>query len=206
MRTWRSGEDLSTQSPGSMADAAGTAEGVDDELRVGADDVDFLVHGLAVGLDAEIDGHAEEVEVLVDEADGAEALVVAEAVDGVLVVEGRCAGAVDPLGEERRELLLALGLGHLFKVAGADGLVGVLAENSFEGGEEGLVADFAAEHVEDHGALFKGHGLELGREGLMRPDAGEGDGVVGERAGGDVLQGVAQGALAAFFFEYISSP
>ncbi len=201
MRTWRSGEDLSTQSPGSMADAAGTAEGVDDELRVGADDIDFLVFGFAVGLDAEIDRHAEEVEVLIDDADGAEALVVAEPVDGVLVGECGGAGAVDPLGEERRELLLALRFGHFFKVAGTDGLVGVFAENSFECGEECLVADFAAQHVEDHGALFEGHRLELGRERAHAADAGERDGVVGERSGGDVLQGVVQGAVAAFVFE-----
>ena len=102
-------------------DVAGTAEGVDDVLGVGADDVDLLVFGFAVGFDAQIDGHAEEVEVLVDFADGAEALVVAEAVDGVLVGEGGRAGAVDPLGEERRELLLALGFGDLHEFGGANG-------------------------------------------------------------------------------------
>ena len=100
-----------------------------------------------------------------------------------------------------RKLLLALRFGDLLEVAGTDGLVGVFAERSFERGEEGLVADFAAQHVEDHGALFEGHGLELGREGIMRRDAGERDGVVGQRAGGDVLQGGVQSALAAFFFE-----
>ena len=47
----------------------------------------FWFYGFAVGFDAQLDGHAEEVEVLVDVADGAEALVVAEAVDGVLVGE-----------------------------------------------------------------------------------------------------------------------
>ncbi len=161
----------------------------------------FLVDGFAFGFDAEIDGHAEEVEVLVDVADGAEALVIAEAIDGVLVGEGGRAGAVDPLGEEGRELLLALGFGHFFKVGGADGLVGVLAERALERGQEGFVADFAAQHVEDHGALFEGHGLELGREGIEAADAGERDGVVGERAGGDVLQRAAQGAVAAFFFD-----
>ena len=83
------------------ADAARAAEGVDNVLGFGADHIDLLVLGFAVGLDAELDGHAEEVEILVDLADGAEALVVAEAVDGVLVGEGRRAGAVDPLGEER---------------------------------------------------------------------------------------------------------
>ena len=99
------------------ADAARAAEGVDDVLRVGADDVDLLVYGFAVGFDAQIDRHAEEVEILIDFADGAEALVVAQPVDGVLVGELRRAGAVDPLREEGRELLLALGLGHLLEVA-----------------------------------------------------------------------------------------
>ena len=40
-----------------------------------------------------------------------------------------------------------------------------------------------------------------GEKGSRRPDAGEGDGVVGEGAGGDVLQGGVQGAVAAFVFE-----
>ena len=101
MRTWRSGEDFEHPVAGIDDDAARTAEGIDDVLRVGADDVDLLVFGFAVGFNAQIHGHAEEVEVLIDLADGAEAFVIAEAVDGVLVGEGGSAGAVDPLGEER---------------------------------------------------------------------------------------------------------
>ena len=119
MRTCRSGVDLSTQSSGSMADAARAAEGVDDVLRVGARRRRSSGFGLAVGFDAQLDRHAEEVEVLVNLADGAEALVVAQAVDGVLVGELRRAGAVDPLREEGGQLLLALRLGHLLEVRGA---------------------------------------------------------------------------------------
>ena len=80
-------------------------------------------------------------------------------------------------------------------------LVSVLAESAFEDGEESLVADLPAQHVEDHGALFEGHGLELGREGIEAADAGEGNGVIGERAGGDVLEGGLQGALAVLVFD-----
>ena len=69
------------------ADAARPPEGVDHVLGIGADDVDLLVHGFAVGLNAQVDRHAEEVEILVDLADGAEALVVAQPVDGVFVGE-----------------------------------------------------------------------------------------------------------------------
>ena len=112
-------------------DVARAAEGIDDVLGVGADDVDSLIFGFAVGFDAQVDGHAEEVEVLVDLADGAEALVIAEAVDGVLVGEGGSAGAVDPLGEEGSELLLTLGFGDFFEVGRADGLVGVLLRAPF---------------------------------------------------------------------------
>ncbi len=97
-------------------DAAGTAEGVNDELGVCADDVDFLIDGFAFGIHADVDGHVEEVEVLGDVADGAEALVIAEAIDAVFVFEGGRAGAIDPLGEEGREVLLALGFGDLLKI------------------------------------------------------------------------------------------
>ncbi len=58
--------------------------------------------GFAVGFDAQFHGHAEEVEVLVDLADGAKALVIAEAIDGVFVGEERSAGTVEPLCKERR--------------------------------------------------------------------------------------------------------
>ena len=61
--------------------------------------------------------------------------------------------------------------------------------------------DFAAQHVEDHGALFEGHRLEFGREGAHAADARERHGVVGESSGGDILQGVVEGAVAAFVFE-----
>ena len=97
-------------------DVARAAEGIDDVLRVGADDVDLLILGFAVGFNAQVHGHAEEVEVLVDLADGAEALAIAEAVDGVFVGEGGSAGAIDPLREEWRELLLALSFGYFDEV------------------------------------------------------------------------------------------
>ena len=168
-------------------------------MRVRADDIDLLIYRLAVGLDAQFHGHAEQVEVLVDFADGAEALVVAEPVDRVLVGELGRAGAVDPLREERRELLLALRLGHLCEIGGADALVGVLAQRALERGQKGLVADLPAQHVEDHGALFEGHGLELGREGAEPAGAGERNGVVGQGSGGHVLQAGVHGALAVLF-------
>jgi hypothetical protein len=84
------------------ADAARAAEGVDDKLRVGAHHVDLLGFGLAVGLDAQLDRHAEEVEVLADLADGAEALVVAQPVDGVLVGELRARRCRRPIARRRR--------------------------------------------------------------------------------------------------------
>ena len=87
------------------------------------------------------------------------------------------------------------------EIGGADALVGVLAEGAFEGGEEGFVADLPAQHVEDHGALFEGHGLELGREGREAAGAGERDGVVGQSAGGNVLHRGVQGAAAVLVFE-----
>jgi hypothetical protein len=178
MRTWRSGVD---------ADAAGAAKGIDHELRVGAYDVDFLGLGFAVGFNAQLHRHAKEVEILVDIADGAEALVVSEPVNRVLVGEERRAGAVDPLRKEGRQLLLALRLGHLHKVRGAQAVVSVLAERALERGEEGLVAHLPAQHVEDHGAFFQRRRLEFGREGAQAADARQGNRVVGQRPRGDVL-------------------
>ena len=170
-------------------------------MRVGAGDVDAAVFGLAVGLDAQLDGHAEEVEVLVDGADGAEALVVAEAEDGVLVGEGGRAGAVEPLGEEGGELEVDLRFGDGLDVGAADALVGVLREQAAEELLEDVVAHLPAEHVEDHGAFFEGHGLELRGEGIEAAEGGEGLGVVGERAGGDVADGGLEGGLAGGVFE-----
>ena len=86
---------------GVNADATGAAKGIHDVLRISADDFDLLVFGLAVGFNAQVDGHAEEVEVLLNLADGPEALVVAEAIVGVLVSKFGRAGTVDPLGKER---------------------------------------------------------------------------------------------------------
>ncbi len=66
---------------------------------------------------------------------------------------------------------------------------------------EGVVAHLPAEHVEDHGALFEGHGLELRGEGVEAAEGGEGLGVVGEGAGGDVGDGGLEGGLAGGVFE-----
>ena len=155
-------------------DAAGASEGFDGVAGIRAGDVDAADLGFALGLDAELDGHAEEVEVLRDGADGAEALVVAEAVDGVLVGELRGAGAVNPLGEEGAEVghVVADVEGGVLDVAGADALVGVLGEQAAEHLVEGFVAELPAQHVEDHGAFFEGHGLELGGEGVEAAHGG----------------------------------
>ncbi len=186
---------------GIEADAAGTAEGVDHVLGIGAHHVDLLVFGFAVGFNAELDRHAEEIEVLIDFADGAEALVVAEPVNGVLVGEAAGPGAVDPLRKEREQLLLAQLFRDFLKVFSSDGAIGELAERAFENVEKGLVAHFAAKHVEDHGALFEGHGLELRREGIEAVVAGKRNSVIGQGAGGDIFKSGAEGAFAALVFD-----
>src|ERR1019366_4969802 len=78
------------------ADAAGPAECVHYVLRISADDLDSLRFSLAFGFDAYFHRHAEEVEVLLNLPDCAKALVVAQAVDGVLVRELRRSCAVHP--------------------------------------------------------------------------------------------------------------
>src|SRR5579863_2177129 len=62
-------------------DMAGTAEGVDDVRCLSADDILLLVLGFALGFNAHIHGHVEEVEILLDLTDGAESLAIAETVD-----------------------------------------------------------------------------------------------------------------------------
>ena len=165
---------------GVEGDAARTAEGFYGVGGVGPGDVDLAFFGFAVGLDAKLDGHAEEVEVLGDGSDGAETLVVAETIDGVLIVELGGTGAVDPLGEEGGKLELGLLLGDGFKIAAANAFVGILRKQVADELGEGVVAHLPAEHVEDHGSLFKGHGLELGAEGVDAAEGGEGIGVVGQ--------------------------
>jgi hypothetical protein len=83
------------------ADVAGTAEGFDGVVTLGAGHVDAADFGFAVGFDAEFNGHTEEIEILLDRADGAEALVVAKTEDCEFIGESRCAGSVEPLREER---------------------------------------------------------------------------------------------------------
>jgi len=186
---------------GINADATGATEGLDGVLGVGAGDVDATDLGLAVGLDAEFDRHAEEVEVLGNGTDGAESFVAAEAEDGVFVCEGGRAGAVEPLGEERLELEVGLSLGDGFDIGGADGFVRILREEGVEEFEKDLVAHLPAEHMENHRALFKSHGLELRGEGVETADGGERFCVIGEGTGGDVGDGVLEGGFAGGVFE-----
>ena len=196
MRTCRSGVDLSTQFWG-RCDPARPAEGVHHVLGVGAHHVHLLDFGLAVGFDAQFDRHPEQVQVLLNLADGAEALVVAQPVDGVFVRELRRAGAVYPLRKKRGQLLLALGFGHLLKVLGAHRLVGVLAQGSLQRLKEGLLANLPAQHVEDHGPLFEGHRLELGRKRAQPAHARQGNRVIGQGSGRDILERGPHGVLAA---------
>ena len=77
-------------------------------MESGSGDIDLLDLGFAVGLDLELDGHAEEVEILGDGSHGAEAFVIAEAEDGELVAEGGCSGAVEPLGEEGGDVVFGV--------------------------------------------------------------------------------------------------
>ena len=71
---------------------------------------------------------------------------------------------------------------------------------------EGVVAEFPAEHVEDHGSFFEGFGLELGGVGVEAAEGGEGLGVVGKGSGGDVADGGLEGQfLPAESSTYMSS-
>ena len=66
-------------------------------------DLDALRLGLAIGINLQFQRHAEQIKVLRNFAHYAEAFL--HAIDGVLHLEFRRAGAIDPLREERSELL-----------------------------------------------------------------------------------------------------
>ena len=157
--------------------------------------------GLAVGFDAQLDGHAEEVEVLRDLPDGAEALVVAEPVDGVLVGEVGGAGAVEPLGEEGLEFGAVVLFGLLLKLLAGGALAGVGDGKHADGVVEELVANNPAQHPEDHCTFVRREALKLGREGVELADAGERDGIVGQRADRHVLDLFVVGCAAGSFLD-----
>src|SRR5947209_7078916 len=105
-------------------DAAWTTESLNSEWRIRTHDLDALAFRPAVGIDAQVDRHAEQVEVLRDLAGHAEPrrflffdLVVGliafgrlrhcgstQAVRRVFHLELRCASGIEPLREEPGEL------------------------------------------------------------------------------------------------------
>ena len=183
------------------ADAPGAAEGFYRESGFCSGDIDAADLGFAVGFDAELNGHAKEIEILIDGADGAEALVISEAIDSVFVGKGWGAGSVEPLSEEWTELELGLGLGDGLNVGAANGLVGVLGEQAAKEFDEYIVAHLPPQHMEDHGTFFESHGLELWREWVEPTESGEGFGIVGEGSGGDVGDGGLEGSFSGGVFE-----
>ena len=96
---------------------------------------------------------------------------------------------------------MALGFGDGLDVVAANALVGILREHAAEELLEGIIAQLPAEHVEDHGAFFQRHGLELRGEGIEAAERGERLGVVGQGAGGDVVDGRLEGSFAGGVFE-----
>ena len=168
---------------------------------IGAHDFDALVFGLAVGVDLEVNRHAEEIEVLRDLAHHAEALVIAQAVDGVLGLEFRRAGGVEPLGEEPGQLLAVVLLGQGAEIVQRRRLPGVLGGKGAHGLVVFLIAHHPAQHVQDHGALVGDQRLEFGREDVELPGARERDGVVGQRADRHIFDCLFQTGLSGGLFD-----
>src|SRR5215472_2679314 len=84
-------------------DLARLAEGLDRERGIRSRHFNTLSFGLAVGVDSQLDRHAEEIKILLNFADHAKALL--RAVDGVLRLEFRRASGVKPLHEKPGKLL-----------------------------------------------------------------------------------------------------
>ena len=80
-RSLTSVEFFSTRLSGSTQMRRGLPKVSTVNARIRADDFDSLVFGLAVGIDLQFHRHAEQIEVLRNLADHAEALVVAQPVD-----------------------------------------------------------------------------------------------------------------------------
>ncbi len=87
-------------------DLSGSSEGVDRIVRLAAGEIDAAILRLALGLDAQLHRHGEQIKVLGHGADGAEALAVAQPEDAVVVGKLRCSGSIQPLRKERRQLQL----------------------------------------------------------------------------------------------------
>src|SRR5580658_6816482 len=144
--------------------AARSPEGFHGERRVGAHDFDALVFCFAVGIDAEIDGHAEKIEILINFSGHAEALVGSQAVDGVFHLEFWSARGIEPLGKEPRQLVAIIFLGDGAEVVGGGGFSGVLRCEIAHGLEIFVLAQHPAQHVQNHRALVGDQRLELGGE------------------------------------------
>ena len=142
--------------------SAGTAEGLHGEWRVRAHNFDLLVFGFTVGVDAQIDRHAEQVEVLRNLSGHAETLVAAEAVGGVFQFEFGRARGIEPLGKEPSELLAVVFLGELAEVVHAGGLSGELGRKLAHGLQIFVFAHHPAQHVQDHGSFVGGQRLKFG--------------------------------------------
>src|SRR5258708_5903153 len=112
--------------------AARSAKSLDREGRSSPDDLNALVFGFSVGINAQVDGHAEQIEILRDFSGYAESRsfflfrflgsCAADTVGGVLYLELGCAGGIEPLREKPGELFAVVFLGDGLEVVHARGL------------------------------------------------------------------------------------
>src|ERR1039457_1882805 len=134
--------------------ALGLAEGIHGEFRGGTDHFHALLLGIAFGLDFEVHGHAEGVQVLGDFSHHAKALGGAQ--NGVFQFELGGSAGFNPLDEEKAKVLSGGGLGDLAKIVGIGAFPGVLLGIGLESLEEVFVTDYVAQHADDGGTLAGG--------------------------------------------------
>src|SRR5581483_1752270 len=110
---------------------AGLSEGLYREGRFGAAHVDALHFTLTIGIDFKFERHAKEIEILADLPDNAEAFLDPEG--GVLDLEFRRTGAIDPLREKGSQLAAVIFFGDSLQVSHRGRLSGKPAHELIHG-------------------------------------------------------------------------
>ena len=128
VRTWTQVEFCSTWLLGSMQKCGAASEGFDREGRIGPFDVDALGFGLAVGIDLQLNRHAEKIHVLCDSPTTRKPFCVRYTV--YLFLNSGAPVEFEPLGEEPGQSLSRGLFRHLAEVVNGDRISGVLRDEA----------------------------------------------------------------------------
>ena len=170
-----------------------TSERFDRERRVRAHHFNPLVLGLPIGINSEIDRHAEQVQVLRDFSRHPEARRLllfrilrrhrsTQPVRRVFHLEFRSSRRVQPLREEPGQLAAIILLRNFAEVIRGRRFSSVLRGELPHSLVELVFPENPAQHVQDHRAFIRDQRLELGRKNIQLARAGKRNRVIGQRA------------------------